>query len=363
MSQKNKLLISTRKGLVTYSKNSSGKWKYENVHFLGLPVSMAYADKANGTWWACLDHGHWGSKLHKSSDEGITWDEIDAPKYPEGEEVREGVPASVNYLWALTSVGNGNGRTLFLGTEPGGLFKSENDGESFELMRGLWDHPTRKEQWFGGGRDHPGIHSIIIDPNNNDHMYIAISCAGVFETVDGGNSWHPKNKGLKADFLPNPDSEIGQDPHLLVACESNTKVMWQQNHCGIFRTTDGGNNWKDISDKTGEANFGFAIAADAQHEGMAWVVPAISDEIRVAMDNSLCVCRTENGGRSWETFRKGLPQGQSFDITYRHALDQDEETLAFGTTTGNLYLSNDYGESWSSLNHNLPMVHCVDFID
>jgi photosystem II stability/assembly factor-like uncharacterized protein len=194
-------------------------------------------------------------------------------------------------------------------------------------------------------------------------MLVAISCAGVFETLDGGASWNPKNNGLKADFLPNPESEIGQDPHLLVACSSNFDVMWQQNHCGIYRTADGGNHWDDISDLGGEANFGFAIAADKNNDQLAWVVPALSDGIRVAINNSLCICRTENGGRSWDTFRKGLPQDHAFDITYRHALDQDEESLVFGTTTGNLYLSNDHGESWRVISNNLPMVHCVDFVE
>ena len=361
MAQKNTLLISTRKGLITYVKRNN-TWKFEKVEFLGLPVSMTFVDPITNHWWACLDHGHWGCKLHKSLNEGKTWEEIEAPKYPEGEEVKDGVPATLNYQWAMASLGNAKSKKVFIGTEPGGLFVCEDDESSFKLVRSLWDHPSRMKQWFGGGREHPGIHSILIDPNDSNHIYVAISCAGVFETLDGGNTWAPKNHGLKADFLPDPNSEIGQDPHLLVACKSNFAVMWQQNHCGIYRTVDGGNHWNDISDLSGEANFGFAIAADPIKEETAWVIPAMSDGIRVAIDNSLCVCRTENGGTSWESFRKGLPQGQSFDIVYRHALDQDEESLAFGTTTGNLYLSHDHGESWYAQNHNLPMVHCVEFI-
>ena len=360
MSRKNKLLISTRKGLIVYQKDSAGKWNFDKVHFLGLPVTMAYVDLHSHTWWVSLDHGHWGCKLHKSLDEGRNWHEVEAPKYAEGEEVKEGVPASLNYIWSINSTSNGS--KLLIGTVPGGLFSSDNGNDSFDLVRGLWDHPSRKEQWFGGGMDHPGIHSIVMDPKNDDHFYIAISCAGVFETLDGGNTWVSRNKGLKADFLPDPDSEIGQDPHLLVSCDSNPKVMWQQNHCGIFRTQDGGMLWHDISDTNGEANFGFAIAADAKNDKLAWVVPAVSDEIRVAVNNSLCVCRTEDCGQSWETLSKGLPQGDAFDITYRHALDQDDENLAFGTTTGNLYLSHDHGESWYCLNNNLPMVHCVEFV-
>jgi len=233
---------------------------------------------------------------------------------------------------------------LLIGTVPGGLFISNNGGESFQLMKGLWDHPTRKEHWFGGGMDYPGIHSIIVDPDDNHHFYVAISCAGVFETSDGGKTWKAVNKGLKADFLPNPHAEIGQDPHLLVACSSNPKVLWQQNHCGIFRTSDGAQTWIDISSRTGEANFGFAIAADDTNDQLAWFVPAMSDEMQVAINNSLCVCRTENGGRSSETFSKGLPQGSAFDITYRHALAQDQNNLAFGTTTGNLYFPRTMGK-------------------
>jgi hypothetical protein len=362
MSVKNTLLISTRKGLITFKKNGKRRWSFSKVDFLGLPVSMAYADQHSRTWWACLDHGHWGCKLHRSIDEGMTWDEVPAPHYPEGELVKEGVPASVNYLWAMTGRNNGSGSELFIGTEPGGLFKSVDNGTSFELVRGLWDHPSRMEQWFGGGRDHPGIHSILFDPKNENRMLVAISCAGVFESLDKGETWAPKNQGLKADFLPDPNAEVGQDPHLLVACDANFDVMWQQNHCGIFRTADGGKNWNDVSDKSGEANFGFAIAADPTNDQVAWVVPALSDGIRVAVDRSICVCRTENGGASWDTFRNGLPQGHAFDITYRHALDQDEEMLAFGTTTGNLYISYDHGESWKALSNNLPMVHCVDFV-
>jgi photosystem II stability/assembly factor-like uncharacterized protein len=358
--QPSRLFLSTRKGLVIYKKGPSG-WKYESVHFLGIPVSLFYLDEMTRTWWACLDHGHWGCKLQRSRDMGAIWEEVTAPQYPEGEEVKTGVPATLRYIWAFSNGGKNKPGTLLIGTEPGGLFKSTHDGENLELVRSLWEHPTRKEQWAGGGRDHAAIHSIVVDPRNNDHIYIGISVAGVFETRDGGASWEVRNKGLRADYLPNPFAEIGHDPHLLVACESQPDVMWQQNHCGIFRTVDGAQNWEDISEKDGPANFGFAVAADAQNPDVAWVVPGISDEVRVAVDQSLCVSRTEDGGKSWKAFRKGLPQDTCFDIVYRHALAASGSTLAFGTTTGNFFLSGDYGESWECLNHSLPMVYAVAF--
>jgi len=357
-----KMLLGTRKGLVTYSKNGHGNWVYENAHFLGIPVSIATVDPHTGYWWAMLDHGHWGCKLHRSKD-GHQWEEVTAPKYPDGEEIKDGVPATTKYLWAFTSGGADRPDTIYIGTEPGGLFKSEDNGNSFELVRGLWGHPSRKEFWFGGGRENPGIHSILVDPKNSDHIFVGISCAGVFETNDNGQSWVPRNKGLKAAFLPDPNTDIGHDPHLVVMSKANPEVMWQQNHCGIFRTENGGEEWNEVSQPGGPANFGFAISAHETDPEVAWVIPGISDEIRVAVDQSLCVCRTDDGGKTWKDFRKGLPQLTSFDIVYRHALGVNGESLAFGTTTGNLYLSNDAGESWETLNANLPMIYSLEFAE
>lgn len=356
-----KLLLGTRKGLVVYKEAPDG-WKFDLLAFRGLPVSLTMVDDSTNTWWACLDHGHWGCKLHRSVDEGKTWSELMSPKFPEGEEIKDGVPAAVKYLWAMSNGGADNPGKLWLGTEPGGLFKSDDDGASFDLNRGLWDQPSRKEQWFGGGRDYAGIHSILVDPRDNDHMYVGISVAGVFETVDGGKSWEPRNKGLKADFLPDPDSEVGQDPHLLVSCTANPDVLWQQNHCGIFRSVDGAKNWEEVSQPDGPANFGFAVAVDNDTPDTAWVVPAVKDEMRVPIDNALCVCRTEDGGKTWKDFRQGLPQEHCFDIVYRHALVYDTDTVAFGTTTGNLYLSRDRGENWKPLSHNLATVYSVEFV-
>ena len=359
---KDTLILGTRKGLVVYKKNGNGQWRYDRTEFLAVPVSLAFVDERNDTWWACLDHGHWGCKLHSSSDAGHTWKEVDAPKFPEGEEIKEGVPAAVKYLWAFAHGGNDKPDKLLIGTEPGGLFESDNLGDSFQLNQGLWGHPTRKDQWFGGGRDYAGIHSIIVDPENSEHIFIGVSVAGVFETEDGGKSWVPRNKGLKADFLPDPNAEVGQDPHLLVACKSQPKIMWQQNHCGIFKSEDGAKTWTEVSQNGGPANFGFAIAVDDQDGNTAWVVPAVSDEKRVAIDGALCVCRTEDGGKTWNELRTGLPQQNAFDIVFRHALGLDRDTLAFGTTTGNLYCSPNRGDSWEAISHNLPMVYSLDFV-
>ena len=361
MASKTQLLLGTRKGLVVYSKNSNG-WQLQSTSFMGQPVSLTYVDDRTKTWWACLDHGHWGCKLHRSNDEGDTWSEVESPKYPDEEEVKEGVHASLRYLWAMSHGGSDKPDLLWVGTEPGGLFGSQDGGKTFELNRGLWDQPTRKEQWFGGGRDYAGIHSIVVDPRNSDHVYVGVSVAGVFETMDGGKTWAPRNKGLVADFLPDPDAEVGQDPHLLIASPSDPDILWQQNHCGIFRSTDGAKAWKDISQPEGPAKFGFAIAVDEGNPERAWVVPAVKDEMRIPINNALCVCRTDDGGTTWKDFRKGLPQEGSFDIVFRHAMANDGDTVLFGTTTGNLYMSNDAGESWESISNNLAMVYSLELV-
>jgi len=356
------LLLGTRKGFIAYHFRN-GRWQAENLSFEGVPVSIAYADPRTNTWWACLDHGHWGVKLHRSDDRGVNWEEVTAPAYPEGEEIKDGIPATTRYIWAMSHGGQNFRSRLWIGTDPGGLFVSEDAGSSFELVESLWRHPTRKEGWFGGGRDQPGIHSVVVDPRNENHIHVGISCAGVFESMDAGKTWEIRNKGLRAEFLPDPETETGHDPHILVAAKSNPDVLWQQNHCGIFRSTDAALSWQDIGQPDGPANFGFAIAVAEDNADQAWVAPANSDMTRTAVKGALCICRTDDGGKSWKDFRKGLPQENCFDIVYRHALVNSGNSLAFGTTTGNLFFSQDRGESWQVINNYLPMIYSVNFAD
>ncbi len=355
-----RILVGTRKGLLILEKKMSN-WQIVDDHFLGIPVNMVFEDSRNGTWWVSLDHGHWGMKLHKSEDEGGSWEEIAAPQYPEGSIIKDEVAASLKYIWAFAENGEKNSTGIWIGTEPGGLFSMTGDHEA-NLVQSLWDHPSRPNQWFGGGRDYAGIHSVVVDPRDRNHIYVGISVAGVFETRDGGASWKPANRGLRADFLPDPQAEVGHDPHLLVACDADPDVMWQQNHCGIFRSTNGAKSWEDISDPEGEANFGFAIAIDHTDPLRAWVAPAISDEVRVARAQKLCICRTDDGGKSWMTFREGLPQEYCYDIVYRHALIADGNDVIFGTSTGNLFSSSDEGENWEVISNYLPMVYCLTFV-
>jgi len=366
-----KLLIGTSKGLVVFEKinppdrviRAGQTWQIQQTHFLGFPVSVIYVNELTNTWWAGISHHHWGQKLHFSNDEGVTWQSVKPPVYPKNAQIGSGKSATLKRIWTIQHGGPQYPNRLWVGTEPGGLFLSEDNGQHFELVTNLWNHPSRMNQlqWFGTGRSEPFIHSIVVDPLDNSHVYIAVSCAGIFKTTDSGKSWKPRNKGLIAAYLPNPHVEIGHDPHRLFACKANPKVLWQQNHCGIFRSTDGAKNWKDVSDKSGIANYGFALAIDHQDPLTAWVIPAISDELRLAPNQALSVCRTNDGGQTWQTLNNGLPQENCFDIVFRHALAIDRNRLVFGTTTGNVYLSENGGEEWECLSHHLARVECIIF--
>lgn len=358
----NKLLVGSSKGLIVF-ENKANQWSIESIHFLGMPISYIYVDKRNNTWWASIAHRHWGQKLQYSIDEGQSWQSVATPKYPSNAILKKNKKASLKKIWSIAHAGQDKADGLWIGTEPGGLFYSDNNGQDFELVNALWNHPSRldENQWFGAGRDHPFIHSIVVDPRDSNHVYIAVSCAGVFETKDGGQHWQPCNKGLIASYLPNPNVEVGHDPHLLLACPSNPDVLWQQNHCGIFRSTNGGQYWNNITDKNGIANYGFALAIDETDDQKAWVIPAISDEVRVAHDLALRVYHTNDGGQHWEALTNGLPQENCFDLVLRHGLVKDKNLLAFGTNTGKVYLSDDEGMHWQCLSGNLARVDCICF--
>lgn len=352
-----KLLAATSKGLVVVNKENAS-WKIAGVHFIGLPVSLVYVDERDNTWWVGISHRHWGEKLHYSRDDGRTWTEAGIPTY-KNYFYRPDKPATLKKLWIMQHAGVDKPGCLWLGTEPGGLFYSDDHGKSWQLTESLWNHPSRLHdaQWFGAGKDFPFIHSIIVDPGDSRTIYIGVSCAGVFKSTDGGNTWQAKNTGLVATYLPNPRAEVGHDPHRMLLCTSHPEVIWQQNHCGIFRSENGGESWMDVSGKNGFPFYGFAIAIDEQAPKKAWVIPAQSDEVRLPCELKLTVCKTTDSGQNWISINSGLPVSDSFDLVLRHAFVKKEETLAFGTNNGNLFISDDYGEGWKVITHHLAVIN------
>lgn len=363
--------VATRKGLFTISRGSGG-WKITHAAFLGTPVQIVLHDARDNTLYAALGHGHFGSKLHRSSDGGQTWDEVGVPLYPEKppdvsdlDPMRKTErPWSLEQIWALETGGPAQPGTLWCGTIPGGLFRSDDRGATWRIIRTLWDHPARAK-WFGGGYDLPGIHSICVDPRNPKRLTVGVSCGGAWRTEDEGETWRVCSHGMVADFLPpeiagDPEQ---QDPHLIANCAAAPNVFWTQHHCGIFRTTNDCESWHPIKDVPPSA-FGFAVAVHPKNPDIAWFVPAIKDERRIPVDGKVVVTRTRDGGKTWDILRNGLPQEHAYDLTYRHALDVDEtgERLMFGSTTGSLWAGDNGGDSWQTISTQLPPVYCVRFV-
>jgi photosystem II stability/assembly factor-like uncharacterized protein len=351
----------TRKGLFTIENG-----KISRAAFLGLNAEYVYRDPNTGDLFTALNHGHFGLKLQKSTDNGETWKECGTPAYPkkpegysEKDEMGKEVDWTLKKIWSMASDKNG----LWLGTIPGGLFRSTDRGATWELVRPLWDDPRRR-RWFGGGAEGAGIHSILVDPRDAKRVLIAVSCAGVWVTTDGGQTWGPQSKGMRAEYMP-PEKqfeETVQDPHIMVMCKAEPDCLWVQHHNGIFRSTDGSKSWQEI--KTASPSvFGFAVAVHPNDPETAWFVPARKDEYRYPVDGKVVVSRTRDGGKTFQVLTKGLPQEHAYDLTYRHGLDVDSTgaKLAFGSTTGSLWVSDDQGDSWKAVSEHLPPIYCVRF--
>ena len=346
------LLISTRKGMFLSQAGQAP----EPLAFIGDPVSLAYGN-ANSPWFAALNLGHFGTKMHRSDDQGKTWKEIACPAFAEQSD--DDAP-TVEMIWALE---RDRSNRMWAGTIPGALFYSDDEGESWHLVASLWNVPERGE-WFGGGADKPGIHSICIHPDNENRITIGISCGGVWHSEDRGESWHLACEGMEAEYMPpeQANAQNIQDPHCIVQCRSNPDVLWCQHHNGIFKSNNRGHNWTRIYPE-GPSDFGFPVAVHPKDANTAWFIPAKKDEHRYPVDGKVVVNKTQDGGDTFHTINEGLPD-PAWDLVYRHALTIDDQGdhLAFGSTTGSCCLSQDGGESWQTLSANLPPIYGMRFV-
>lgn len=365
--------VATRKGLFRVERRGTTRPRWTvagKPAFLGDNVSMLLPPDASGRMLAALDHGHFGVKLHRSLDHGRRWKETAGPEMPSPrpgeEEWREPmggklIPQTVQRIWALER-GTGDDReTIWCGTIPGALFRSADFGRSWQLVSSLWDDPGRKE-WFGGGADYPGIHSIVVHPDDGARITVGVSCGGVWVSADGGATWRCQAQGMRAEYMP-PDRAFDpgiQDPHRVVACPGRPDTLWAQHHNGIFRSIDASRSWEEIAE-AGPSTFGFAVAVHPHRPETAWFVPALKDERRIPVDGKFVVTRTRDGGRSFEVLRTGLPTRAAWDLVYRHGLDVDAsgERLAMGSTTGGVWVSENGGDAWQQVGVRLPPVYAV----
>lgn len=355
------LWVATRKGLLPY-KRGARTWAPAGEHFLGDPVSQVLVDARDGTVYAALNLGHFGCKLRRSDDGGASWQEVAAPAYPAKPTASaDPTPWDLKLIWCLAAGGTEQPGVLWAGTLPGGLFRSADRGASWQLVESLW-HRAERSEWFGGGYDHPGIHSILVDPRDSQHLLLGISCGGVWRSRDGGANWSLAADGMRAAYLPPEvaDNPNVQDPHRVVQCAAAPDTLWAQHHNGIFLSRDGARAWHEI-EGVAPSSFGFAVAVHPREPGTAWFVPAVKDECRVPVDARLVVTRTRDHGASFETLARGLPTAPAYDLVYRHALVVDEsgERLAMASTSGNLWVSEDGGDRWQALSTHLPPVSAL----
>ena len=358
------LLVGSRKGLFTIHRGEGG-WKLGSPQFAGEPVTQVLADPHDGAWYAALRLGHFGVKVKRSMDRGVQWEEVAAPAFPEkpteGPWKDDATPWTVDVVWSLEA---GAGK-LWAGCIPAGLFTSEDKGASWKLVESLWDRPERAG-WFGGGYDHAGIDSIAFDTRDPQHVTLAISCGGVWQSRDGGATWANTSQGMEAPYMPPERKDDGniQDVHRMDVCAAQPDVLWVQHHGGIYRSTDGGNKWEAIASPQ-PSGFGFAVVAHPTDPKRAWFAPAHSDQNRVPVDGQMVVTETRDGGKTFVAHSDGLPQRDAYHLVYRHgmACSRDGSMLAMGSTTGGLWVSEDAGKGWQCLSRDLPPIAVVRFAD
>ena len=356
----NLLLVGTIKGAFLFrSGGAREKWEKAGPYFPGRSIYALAHDGRNGRnrLWAAVNSPFWGSFLSSSNDFGLTWSDPETYniKFPEGSDV------SLKQIWQIAEGHPNEPDTLYCGVEPAALFKSTDAGETWSLDRGLFDHPHRT-QWMPGGGG-LCLHTILPDPSNPDRMFVAISTGGVYRTDDAGKNWQPRNKGIRAKFLP-PDQqypEWGQCVHKVVNHPSNPNRMFLQHHWGVYRSDDAGDSWNDIGNGL-PSDFGFAMEINPHDANTVYIIPIESDEFRCTPEAKLRVYRTKNAGDSWEPLSEGLPQEDALETILRDNLKADANDpmgLYFGTRSGKLFGSKNGGDSWTMITEGLPAITCV----
>ena len=358
------VLVGTRKGAFVFSADRGRtKWEMTGPHWPGSDIFHAvYDGRGDGRLWLVRNDPVFGSEIHRSDDLGVTWESArQGPQVTSTDEVK------LNKLWQVTLGVKDEPDVVYAGAEPATLFKSEDAGETWNEIAGITLHPTR-ERWEAG-LGGMCLHSIVQDPTSADRMWVGISAAGVFRTDDEGKSWQPMNNGVRADFMPETFPEVGQCPHKVVMHPAKPQTLYQQNHCGVFRSDNGGQDWLDISEGL-PSRFGLPMAVHGQDPDTVYVLPedkVIGDQLgggmRFVTDAKFRLFRSRDAGRNWEPLTKGLPQKHA----YLHAMRDGMATDALdpcgvyvGTSTGQLFFSRNEGDSWQLLADFLPPINSVE---
>jgi photosystem II stability/assembly factor-like uncharacterized protein len=350
-----RLLVGTRKGLfVARSDEERACWDLEGPFIEGYEIYHAILDPRDSlTGWAAARHEVWGTHIHRTTDGGRSWQPVTArPRYPSRLE-RE-----VKAIWHIAPGSQQRPKRVWAGVQPAGLFRSDDAGESWHWVESLERHPSSATwQPAKGGL---ALHSIQADPTGDSRIYVALSAGGCYRSDDQGDSWQAVNRGVRADFLPDPLPESGQCVHCLRAHPSAPGRLYQQNHCGTYRSDDFGESWEEITADL-PSDFGYVVGLDPADPDRAWVIPEESSHLRVTCDARLRVYETRDAGRSWVARTEGLPQSHAYVTVLREALATDGLEpcgVYFGTATGHLYASPD-GSRWILVASHLPKILSV----
>lgn len=351
------LLVGTTKGAFILRSNAQrNRWDVGGPYFHGNAVYALAYDARGGQRriWAATS-SFWGTMLRSSDDFGKSW--TNPPQAPIRFPNDTGV--SLKNIWDITLGRPDEPNVLYCGVEPAALFESRDGGESWSLVRGLFDHPHRP-RWLpsNGGL---ALHSILLDPANKQRMYIGISSGGVYRTEDGGASWTPQNRGIRAMFLPDKYPEFGQCVHKIAMHPQRPERLFLQNHWGLYRSDNHGDNWTDIANGV-PSDFGFPVVMHPRNPECVYVVPVESEEFRCSCDGRLRVYRTRNAGESWEALSRGLPQKSAYETVLRDSMTVDcfdPAGIYLGTRSGQLFGSRDEGKTWHKILDGLPSIACV----
>ena len=348
------LLVGTRKGAFVFTSDGSRRaWKSAGPYLKGNEIYHLAYDRRNGRTLAAVNSGHWGPTIASSKDLGAGWRvSKKPPKFPKSSGL------SVARVWHIEPGPESEPDVVYAGVEPACLFRSEDGGESWEVNEAMMKHPTRKKWQAGGGG--LCLHTIIPYERNPKKMHIAISSVGTMRTDDGGMSWEFQNKHVLAGSEPRAYPVFGQCVHKLAVNQSAPDVIYQQGHFGVYRSDDGGRDWKDIRNNL-PSRFGFPVAVDANQPKRVYVAPLEGDFSRIPADGHFAVWASDNGGREWERHDSGIPETSYFTVL-RDGMVADQEDpcgLYFGTTTGQLFASRDQGNSWEKITDGLPPILSV----
>lgn len=354
MAKKVLILLGTRKGaFIVEGDADRHSWQLRGPYCDTWPMNHVAADRTSGTIYGAGGNEWFGPAIWRSDDLGETWTHSSAGlTYEAGEE-------PIKSAWSVAAGPGG----LYAGVEPAGLFHSSDGGETWKHVAGLRNHPSRPDWQPGGG----GLilHSLVPHPTDERQLWVAISAAGVFHTADGGETWEPRNRGTRADFLPEGQNhpDYGQCVHSLVMAPHRPDRLYQQNHCGMYRSEDGGRQWNSIEAGL-PSSFGFPAAADPRDPDTLYLIPLNGDIAgRYMPDAQTAVWRTRDGGASWQALRNGLPQQNAYFNVLRQALATDSEEptgVYFGTSSGSLFYSADEGENWNCIAQHLPTITSVE---